>query len=193
MREIATQTIINSMVPGHVYRRQELKPYSNNLSRDLNKLVEDGEIIKAAPGLYYKPEITRFGARGASDVKLVQAFLNDDDYLLTSLSEYNPLGLKLTQMYNEIIVYNRKRCGNFELDGRRFSFRRPSNFPKKLTKEFLFVDVLNNRDELAEDISDLENLIERKIADLDNKALLEAATKYGKVYTKKFYQGLLTP
>lgn len=187
----ATDRILNFMKEGKVYRRQDLEGLSNNLARDLNKLVDNDELVKAASGLYYKPKLTQFGKRPASVEELVKAFLNDTDFLITSFNDYNGLGLGLTQLYNNTIVYNRKRHGDFTLDGRPFSFRRPRNFPKKLSKEFLFVDVLNNRNELAEDTTKLETLLSENALQSSREVLLENAHHYGKVYTKKFFEELL--
>lgn len=190
MRATASQQLKKSMTPGRVYRRLELRALSNNLTRDLDKLVESRELVRAAPGLYYRPELTKVGPLPAAPEELVRAFLNDDQFLITSLDDYNPLGLGLTQLYNESIVYNRKRHGHFVLDGRRFSFRRPRNFPRTLTKEFLYVDVLNNKKELLEDTSQLESLLTERVRKLNLKALLAAASDYGKVSTRKFFEEL---
>jgi len=43
-----------------------------------------------------------------------------------------PLGLGLTQLYNEYIVCNRKRHGRSVLGGKIFSFRRTKNIPPRL-------------------------------------------------------------
>ncbi len=188
MRETAAQRLKEAMKPGRVYRRRELSHLTNNLTRDLDKLVESKELVRAAAGLYYRPESTKVGPRPASPQELVRAFLNDEDFLLTSLDSYNPLGLGLTQLYNETIVYNRKRHGHFVLDGRRFSFRRPKDFPEKLTKAFLYVDVLNNKNELFEDTTRLESLLLNQLHDLDKEELLTLAQTYGKVGTRKFYE-----
>ena len=190
MRTTAIQRLKKEMKPGQVYRAQDLKAFSNNLTRDLDKLVENKELVRAAPGLYYQPKMTRVGPLPASQEELVRAFLNDGDYLLTSLDDYNPLGLGLTQLYNETIVYNRKRHGRFILDGRKFSFRRPRDFPRKLSKEFLFVDVLNNQTELLEDTTTLKTLLTKKVKEVNQKSLLSAASRYGKVSTKKFFEEL---
>ena len=191
MRATAAQKLMESMTPGRVYRRHELRSLSNNLTRDLDKLVESREVVRAAPGLYYRPKMTKVGPRPASPEELVRAFLNDDEFLLTSLDDYNPLGLGLTQLYNQAIVYNRKRHGHFELDGRRFSCRRPRDFPRALSKEFLYVDVLNNKDELLEDTSELEARVAEAARNLSEKTLLAAASRYGKVSTRKFFEGLI--
>lgn len=188
MRETAAQRLKEAMKSGRVYRRRELSHLTNNLTRDLDKLVESKELVRAAAGLYYRPELTKVGPRPASPRELVRAFLNDEDFLMTSLDSYNPLGLGLTQLYNETIVYNRKRHGHFVLDGRRFSFRRPKDFPEKLTKEFLYVDVLNNKNELFEDTNRLEALLLSRVPDLDREELLALAQAYGKVRTRRFFE-----
>lgn len=191
MKRTAAQKLKEAMEVGRVYRRQELAPFSTSLTRHLAELVGKGDVVQAAAGLYYRPEMSRYGPLPAADEELVRAFLSDGDFLLTSLNNYNPLGLGLTQLYNEMIVYNRKRQGRFVLDRRRFSFRRPRNFPPVLSQEFLYVDVLNNRRELAEDTSNLETLLVKNAQELNPDELLQAARRYGKVYTKKFYEELL--
>lgn len=190
MNQTARVTLKENMKTGRVYRRHELRSFSTNLSRDIEKLMKEEAIVQAAPGLYYKPKMTKIGMLPATTEELVRAFLNDGDFLLTSLDQYNPLGVGLTQLYNETIVYNRKRHGNFVLDGRRFSFRRANDFPLNLTKEFLYVDLLNNKDELLEDTSHLEERMKEKTKELDRKRLLATARKYGKVATRKFFEEL---
>jgi len=185
------QKLFNAMVPGRVYRRQELALYSPSLSRDLAGLLSEKKVTKAAAGLYYRPKMTSVGPAPASSEELVRAFLNDDDFLFTSFNEYNLLGLGLTQLYNKQLVYNRKRYGDFVLDGRRFTFRRPRNFPKQLSKEFLFVDLLNNRDELSGDKNEIEKLVELNCTQLKKDDLDLAAKHYGKVATRKFFKRAL--
>lgn len=187
-KKTACQKLKESMKLGRVYRRQELELYSNSVSRDLEKLVKNNEVVRAGSGLYYRPKQTNFGLAPASDQELVRAFLNDGDFLFVSFNEYNLLGLGLTQLHNEQLVYNRKRYGTFELDGRKFTFRRPRNFPKKLSKEFLFVDLLNNKDELTGNAEELKKLVALKSNDLSSNKLLNAANNYGKVATRKFFR-----
>lgn len=191
MDQLGARKLLESMEPGRVYRRKELSSLSSNLTRDLNKLVEQRELVRAAAGLYYRPQTTSVGPAPASSEELVRAFLSGDPFLFVSFNEYNLLGLGLTQLYNQQFVYNRKRRGDFVLDGKRFSFRRPRDFPEKLTKEFLFVDLFNNRAELSGDTSELEALLAEKAKEADERALLEAAKHYGKVATRKFFEEAL--
>lgn len=147
--------------------------------------------MRASAGLYYRPRMTSVGPAPASSEELVRAFLSDESFLFVSFNEYNLLGLGLTQLYNQQFVYNRKRHGDFVLDGKKFSFRRPRDFPKELTKEFLFVDLFNNRSELCGDTRELEELLVEKAKEVDENTLLEAAKHYGKVATRKFFEEAL--
>lgn len=176
------------MQPGRVYRRKELASFSNNLSRDLSKLRDSGQLVQAATGLYYRPKQTSVGPAPAKAKELVRAFLSDDPFLFVSFNEYNLLGLGLTQLHNQQFVYNRKRNGDFVLDGRSFSFRTPRNFPKKLSKEFLLVDLFNNRNELSGDTTMLEKRMGIKAQEVNKRDMLEAARLYGKVAARKFFE-----
>ena len=191
MRTTVRNKLKEEMKPGRVYRTQELVLFSNNLTRDLKKLVNEKEIVRAAPGLYYRPKMTRVGPLPATPEELVRAFLKDDEFLMTSLSDYNPLGLGLTQLYNETVVYTRNRHGHFALDGRHFSFRIPRNFPRVQSREFMYVDVINNRKELGEDTSRLKWLLAEQVKTLDHNKLQAAIKNYGKVSTKKYFEELM--
>ena len=191
MKQNAAERLKSYMEPGRVYRRQELSPYSSSLSRDIDKLVDQEEVIRAAPGLYYRPRMTSVGPAPASSEELVRAFLADDAFLFVSFNEYNLLGLGLTQLYNQQFVYNRKRSGEFTLDGKKFSFRRPRDFPQKLSREFLFVDLFNNRNELSGDTRELERRVTSKLKEVNRDKLRNAARSYGKVATRKFFEEVL--
>lgn len=68
-----------------------------------------------------------------------------------SSNTYNALGVGTTQLYNEQIVYNRKRHGKFKFGNRIFNFQVKTYFPKELSKEFLLIDLVNNVNRLAEE------------------------------------------
>lgn len=179
----------HKMRAGHVYRRDMLLSYSKALDRDLDILVEKGLLRKLAGGLYYKPAMSEFGALPPKDDNLVSSFLRDNKFLLYSWNQYNSLGVGLTQLYNRVVVLNRKRHGVFKFGNREFDFRRSSKgFPTKLTPEFLLIDLLNNLNELAEDTSLVKKNIGNRLAFFDQKKLLRLARTYGKVSTKKFFE-----
>ena len=97
------------------------------------------------------------------------------------------MGLGLTQLYNSVVVLNHKRHGVFTLGSKEFDFRRPNHgFPRKLTTEFLLVDLLNNLNELAEDTSFVKEKIQKNLSHFDQNKVLRMAKQYGKVGTKHF-------
>jgi len=177
---------------GTIYRREMLVPFSNAIDRDLSRLVSNGVLEKVAVGLYYKPMLSCFGALPPSDNDLVRTFLRDDYFLLYSWNQYNVLGLGLTQLYNQLVVYNRKRHGVFSLGNKSFDFRRPARgFPDKLTPEFLLVDLVNNMSELAEDENLVKSSIKSNCHRFNSKKIMAFANKYGKIATRKFFEEII--
>lgn len=165
---------------GEVYRRVDLERHSKAVDRHLHTLIKDGTLRKLSHGLYYKPKLSKFGEVPPEGEKVVKAFLKDDNFLLFSPNDYNGLGLGSTQLYNEYWVYNHKRNGKFKLAGQNYRFFLKSDFPKKLSKEFLMVDVLNNLNKLAEDNSAVLKGFMNKSQNLDLNKLQRAADRYGK-------------
>lgn len=172
---------------GEVYRRAELARWSNAVDRHLLQLQEEGFLKKLSGGLYYRPKQSAFGATPAADEALVQAFLKDHRFLLTSPNLYNTLGLGTTQLYNETVVYNHKRHGRYKLGGRTFRFAVKPHFPAKATEEFLLVDVVNNLDQLAEDRDELLKRVQKKALLMDKKNLFKAVQEFGNARARKFF------
>jgi hypothetical protein len=172
---------------GNVYRRADLEQWSNAVDRHIGELLEDGTLQKLAPGLYYYPKVSVFGFIPPDEEKLVRCFLKDDEFLLTSPNAYNVLGVGTTQLYNKRVVYNHKRHGEFELGGRHFFFHLKPRFPKKLTPEFLLVDLVNNLDGLAEDTKEVLSKVKDKAKTIDVKKLKQNVKKYGGAKAKKVF------
>jgi len=177
--------------PGEVYRRVDLMNWSKAVDRHIKQLVEKGVLIKLSGGVYYYPKQTVFGTAPAEERKLVAAFLKDDRFLLTSQNAYNSLGLGATQLYNETVVYNRKRHGHFKLGGRVFDFRVKPYFPKTLTKEFLLVDLVNNLDRLAEDSDQLLARLKDIVSSLNKSTFMKAVKEYGNLQSRKFFSNIM--
>lgn len=174
---------------GHVYRRDSLLPFSKAVDRDLIILTKNGILEKIGAGLYYRPEVSRWGTLPPKEEEVVKEFLRDDQYLIYSWNQYNLLGLGLTQIYNNLIVYNHKRHGKFELGKINFDFRRPSRgFPDEISKEFLLVDLVNNLDELAEDTSVLKAKIKENFVKFDQEKIRTMVKKYGKIATQRLFK-----
>jgi len=180
------QQVKRHLRPGQVYRREDLTNWSRSVDRHLEELQADGTLKKLSAGLYYYPKQSAFGAAPPDERVLVRSFLKDDRFLLTSFNAYNSLGVGTTQLYNEQVVYNHKRHGEFKLGNRVFHFREKSHFPTKLTSEFLLVDLVNNLDLLAEDRNEVLQKVTEKVPTMDKRKLQQSVKDYGSVRTKKF-------
>lgn len=192
MHTTSHQKLASHLRAGQVYRRNDLLHLSGAVDRDLNLLTESGDLEKVAPGIYYKPAKSQFGMLPPGNKELVKSFLKDDDFLMHSWNHYNSLGVGLTQLYNQPVVYNRKRHGLFKLGNKTFDFRRPlRGFPKKITPEFLLVDLVNNLKELPEDSDLVKTNIKKNLNRFDLKKVASYAKKYGKVGTKRFFEILI--
>ncbi|QWD80685.1 hypothetical protein ICV01_07280 [Polynucleobacter sp. MWH-Spelu-300-X4] len=176
---------------GHVYRREDLLVGSSAIDRHLRQLVDAGDLEKLAQGLYYAPKSSAFGRVPPKDSELVGAFLKDENFLLLSPNSYNSLGLGTTQLYNKMVVYNHKRHGVFKLGNRSFEFRLKPNFPKKVDKEFLLVDLLNNLDSLAENQGDVLAMAEKQLDKFETGKLQKMVSAYGAGRTKKRFSSWL--
>ena len=170
---------------GRVYRREDLARMSKAVDRHLNELVSTGVLKKLAQGLYYAPKQSSFGPLPPTDEQVVRGFLRNKDFLVFSPSSYNTVGLGTTQLYNSTLVYNHKRHGVFKLGNRQFHFRVKPRFPKKLTPEFLYVDLLNNLDVLAEDRDAVLRQARTKLLSFNQKLLQKALDNYGNMATRK--------
>ena len=144
-----------------------------------------GALKRLAQGLYYAPKKSVFGVLPPEDHELISVFLRDKDFLVFSPSTYNAVGLGTTQLYNKTLVYNHKRHGVFRFGNRQFDFRMKPRFPKKLTQEFLYVDLLNNLEELAEDRESVRSQARNKLPTFDATRLQHALDSFGNMATRK--------
>lgn len=177
---------------GKVYRRADLARWSNAIDRQLGLLVKDGTLEKLSQGMYYVPKKTVFGAVPPDEETLVRSFLKDDDFLLTSPNVYNSLGVGTTQLYNKRVVYNHKRHGEFKLGGKNFFFHAKHHFPKKLSPEFLLVDLVNNLAQLAEDREMVLKNVFAKAKMMEPQKLKAATKQYGNSKTKALFAKLFS-
>ncbi len=193
MRFKSSEKLYQNLKEGVVYRREELAAFSTSVDRDLKSLLSKKIVKKAGAGLYYRPKMSRFGPLPTKPNEVVRAFLKSDDFLITSLDVFNGMEVGLTQLTNEALVYNRKRVGRFILDGQRYYFKRPPNFPRKVDvrETFLFVDLLNNYDDLLEPPDRIWISLKRKIKEYSYEELTRLAKEYGKVSTQRMLRELV--
>jgi hypothetical protein len=176
---------------GEVYRRSDLEYYSTAIDRHLAELTKQGTLIKLNQGLYYAPKQSKFGSVPPGDRQVVERFLKDEDFLLISPNVFNSLGLGLTQLYNTTWVYNHKRKGEFHLNGKTFEFKLKSSFPKNISKEYLLVDLLNNLESLAEDVTLVLEKLPDNVGRFDTDALMKATQQYGSGKTKRLIKSIV--
>ena len=176
---------------GEVYRRSDLEYYSSAIDRHLAHLTKDGTLIKLNQGLYYAPKQSKFGAVPPDDRQVVERFLKDEDFLLISPNFFNSLGLGLTQLYNTTWVYNHKRKGEFQLNGKTFEFKLKSSFPKNISKEYLLVDLFNNLESLAEDQNLVLEKLSNNVISFNTDALMKATQQYGSGKTKRIIKSIV--
>lgn len=169
---------------GTVYRRADLTQLSKSIDRHLAELLEGETLQKVSRGLYYFPEQSNFGPVPPDERNLIRGFLKGERFLITSPNAYNSLGVGTTQLYNVKIVYNHKRHGEIKLGNRSFLFQLKHHFPKKITPEFLLVDLVNNIDKLAEDHSEILGKAFSKAQQLNANELKKAVADYGNTKTK---------
>ncbi|MBS4059986.1 MAG: hypothetical protein KG029_06270 [Bacteroidetes bacterium] len=184
-------TLRKHLKAGKVYRRADLLQYTTAPDRHLAALISDGSLTKVSQGIYYVPRATDFGVPPPDDKTLVKSFLKDNRFLILSPNMYNMLGIGITQLYNDRVVYNHKRHGLFELGGLKFRFHRKQFFPSILTKEFLLVDLVSNLKSLAEDENALLQNVQRKAAEMNAGKLGKVVDRYGSIKARKFFAPLL--
>lgn len=176
--------------PGQVYRRADIEKWSNAVDRHLSQLQKEKTLFKLSGGMYYCPKESPFGPVPPSDHELVEAFLKDNRFLLTTPNAYNSLGVGTTQLYNETVVYNHKRHGVFKLGVRSFRFVLKHHFPSDLSEEFLLVDLVDHINQLAENRERVLNLVKAKAQSMDQKYLKNAVLNYGGVRAKKIFKSI---
>lgn len=77
--------------------------------------------------------------------------------------------------------------GKFALGGRTYDFRVKPTFPKKLSREFLLVDLVNNLHQLGESADEVLERVKARLAVSDRARVKKAAQTYGSERAKKFF------
>jgi hypothetical protein len=177
--------LVRHLRSGQIYRRSELSNYSTAIDREIAQLLAAGCLGKLAQGLYYVPIKSVFGPLPPSIEESIAAFLNTRNFLLFSPSLYNAVGLGTIQFYNSIWIYNHKRHGIFKVGNLEYDFQIKRRFPKKITTEFLFVDMINNIDELAEDRNTVLTKAHERVKTMDMPKLRHAIKQYANATARK--------
>lgn len=191
MRENTLTKLRQKLHPGYVYRRNDFTETSSNVDRHLKQLVTEGSLQKLAYGLYTVPKKNFFGVSPPHEHSLIKTFLNDDHFVVYNPSQFNSLGLGTTQLYNKRVVFNRKRSGDFYLANKKYHFYRWREAPKKISREFLLVEMLNKLDLLLEDKEMVLKNLATSLHKFNRRKLLFALDHYGTITTKNTLKQLL--
>lgn len=187
-----TEAAAPHLTPGRVYRTREFARWGANAPRLAKRLVREGELLPLAHGLFVHPKKGRFGEVPPTDDELMRSFLDDTPFVFTGPDRWNALGLGSTSLFATTLVYNTKRSGTFDFNGRRFALRRVQ-FPKKPTPEWFVVDLLENAEKASVSRAELGQALERALARraFDGEKLQEMAALYGTKSTQALVNAAL--
>jgi hypothetical protein len=169
-----------------VYRTRDLGRWSANAPRLAKRLVQQGQLVQLAHGLFAHPKRSRFGVVPPSDNDLLRAFLADGPFVITGPEQWNALGLGTTAAFARPLVYNTKRSGVFKLGGRQLLLRRVA-FPTPATLEWFVIDLFENAEQVSTAPDDLVPALTRALNDkrFSREALSQMARRYGSRRTQQ--------
>lgn len=178
--------------PGRAYRTRELRRFGANPTRLAQRLVREGRLQQAAHGLFYAPVESRFGPAPATEGEMLRAFFGASPFVLTGPPVWNVLGLGATAMFSSTLVYNRKRTGEFVIDGRRFLLRRVL-FPERPSPEWFVVDLVQHHEMAGVGLAELEGrlTVGLRAGRWDGPRLRTIAQRYGTKATLRLVERCL--
>ena len=131
---------------GKVFRLEDLELSRSEYNAAvvaLGRLVQEGEIERLSPGVYYKPKQTRFGVVGPSMEERFRDLLYDEDTpigYLTGLYAFNLFGL--TTQHSSILEIG-------------------TNFPKRNTKRGIYaIRFVLQKNQICQDNIDMLRLLD---------------------------------
>jgi hypothetical protein len=171
--------------PGRVYRPKEFAAQAKNPTVVFERFVAEGRLERLGYGLYHCPRPGKFGPRPPDDATLLSAFLGGREFVLSGPSFWNGLRLGPTGLAATPLVYNAVRSGLLKVGRRTFQFRRV-RFPKKPTREWYAVDLLNHAPQAGAAAADLVEPLAKALSEsaLDRGAFFAALDEYGTRTTK---------
>jgi hypothetical protein len=182
-----------NLQPGRVYRTRELGEWAANAPRLARRLVDDGQLVPLAHGLFACPKRSRFGVVPPTEQEIMRGFLEDAPFVFTGPERWNALGLGTTAQFATPLVYNTKRSGLFKLGNRHFLLRRVA-FPTPTPVEWFVVDLLEHAGEAAASAADIAQALTRRLSDgaFDAQTLRSMARAYGTRATAALVEDALT-
>jgi hypothetical protein len=178
--------------PGRVYRTRELAAWGRNAPRLAKRLVEHGELVPLAHGLFARLKPSRFGPVPPRDEEIMRAFLDGGPFVFTGPERWNALGLGTTAMFSVPLVYNTKRSGVFTFGSRRFLLRRVA-FPENPPAEWFVIDLLEHANQAASSPAEVATALARALplGRFDGERLREMARRFGSRATCALVDGAI--
>jgi hypothetical protein len=154
--------------------------WTANPPRRAKRLVGEGALLPLAHGLFACPTRSRFGVVPPTDEELIRTFLDGAPFVFTGPDRWNALGLGSTALFAAPLVYNTKRSGTFEFNGRKFVLRRVA-FPESPPVEWFVIDLLEHVDQAATSRADVAMALARALSRnaFERHQLREMARRYG--------------
>ena len=168
------------LTAGRVYRTADLERWSANPTRMAERLVATGELRKLRHGLYYRPQMSKWGAVPPAREEVLRAVLKNSPFLVTGSGVWNALGLGSTAVFASPLVYNRRLSGETKIGAFRFAFRRV-RFPVPANTEWFVIDLIQNRAMAGLDIETLGQTLRSALRNgrFDALRLQRMAVEYG--------------
>jgi hypothetical protein len=168
------------LIAGRVYRTADLKRWSTNPTRTAERLVAAGTLRKLRHGLYYHPQLSKWGVVPPAREEVLRAVLGDTPFVVTGSGVWNALGLGSTAVFATPLVYNGKLSGEVTIDVFRFAFRRV-RFPPSPSTEWCVVDLIQHRAMAGLDLETLRQTLRAALLDrrFDAVQLQQMAAEYG--------------
>lgn len=97
----------NELIFASKLYKEKLSEYINEMAyyKMLERLCKNGELAKAAKGIYYVPNISKYGVVPPSEKQIIDAFTKDETGTVVGYTLYNSLNLT-TQIPKTIDVYS---------------------------------------------------------------------------------------
>ena len=187
-KKLKVDELVDKLESGHIYRREDLKEFSNAVDRHIAELLERNILRQAAPGVHVCCK--RPGkATPPDEDELIKAFLRDDRYLIIRRDSYKAVGLPPVSIHANKTVYNHKRHGKIRLDGVQYDFKVKPHFPSKVSTEFLLVDIANNLSR-ARDKRMLKQLVVEEVLKLGKAGMKSAIKGYAGASGRVFFRDI---
>lgn len=185
------QIHLEKLVVRAVYTKTELRKIFKEAV--LNELAKKGMIHYYGSGFYFRPDYIGETVIPPALEVVIKKYLGTDKFIFRNISDFNSLGLGLTQVFVTTIVYNEKISGKRQVGRRTVEFKK-MKFPIVNHDEFLVIDFLNNIESTGENILNLlerfESAWTRRVWPLDYVLIYEYGELYGKKWVKEFLRSL---